>query len=78
MPRETNNDTELLREAWAALSSACDELIRFHNESMPVVVGEPGHDEWEKCGCEVAVTVRDMKVVEQKLYAELESRGVFA
>jgi hypothetical protein len=77
MPRETN-DTELLREAWAALSSACDELIRFHNESMPVVAAQPGHDEWETCGCEVAVTVRNMKSVEKKLYVELEGRGVFA
>jgi hypothetical protein len=72
------NDTELLREAWAALSSASDELIRFHNESMPVVAGQPGHDEWESCGCEVATTVRDMRNVEQKLYVELERRGVFA
>jgi hypothetical protein len=77
MPPETN-DTELLREAWAALSSASDELIRFHKASMPVVAGQPGHDEWERCGCEVATTVRDMKIVEQKLYVELEGRGVFA
>ncbi len=76
MPPETN-DTELLREAWAAINSACGELIRFHGESMPVVEGIPGHDEWERCGCEVAVTVRDMKIVEQKLYAELAGRGVF-
>lgn len=73
-----SNDTELLREAWAALSSASDELIRFHEDKMPVVDGQPGHDEWETCGCEVAVTVRDMKLVESKLYSELERRGVFA
>ena len=61
----------------ASLSAACYELIRFHNESIPFVVGQPGHDEWERCGCEVAVTVREMMVVEQKLYAEMEGRGVF-
>ena len=72
------DDAEVLREAWAAMNSASEELIRFHNEGMPVIAGQPGHDEWERCGCEVAVTVRDMKVVEQKLYRELESRGVFA
>ena len=73
----TTNDTELLREAWAAINSACDELIHFHGERMPVVAGQPGHDEWERCGCEVAATVRDMKAVERKLYAELEARGIF-
>jgi hypothetical protein len=73
-----SNDTELLREAWAALSAASEELIHFHSEKMPVVEGQAGHDEWERCDCEVAVTVRDMKVVEQKLYGELERRGVFA
>jgi hypothetical protein len=77
MPAETN-DTELLREAWAALSSASEELIRFHSEGMPTIEGQAGHDEWERCDCEVATTVRNMKVVEQKLYVELESRGVFA
>jgi hypothetical protein len=49
-PPETN-DTELLPEAWAALSSSSDELIRFHSESMPAIDGQPGHDEWERCGC---------------------------
>ncbi|MBI3860576.1 MAG: hypothetical protein HY290_01625 [Planctomycetia bacterium] len=72
------NDTELLREAWAAMDSAIVELIRFHKENMPVFPGQPGHDEWERCGCEVATTVRDMKAVERKLYLELEQRGVFA
>ena len=72
------NDTELLREAGAAMDSASDELIRFHSKSMPVISGQAGHDEWESCGCEVAVTVRDMKSVEQKLYHELENRGIFA
>jgi DNA-binding NtrC family response regulator len=31
---------------------------------LPVVEGQAGHDEWERCGCEVATTVRDMKLVE--------------
>ena len=77
MANETN-DTELLREAWAALDTAAGELIRFHKDNMPVFPGQPGHDEWEACGCEVAGTVRDMKIVERKLYVELERRGVFA
>jgi hypothetical protein len=72
------NDTELLREAWAALDSAVVEFIRFHKDNMPVFPGQPGHDEWEVCGCEVAGTLRDMKAVERKLYSELERRGVFA
>jgi len=72
------SDTELLREAWAVLSSASEELIRFHKEGMPVIPGQPGHDEWESCGCEVATTVREMTVVERKLYTELENRGVFS
>ena len=45
---------------------------------MPVFPGQPGHDEWESCNCEMAGTVRDMKAVERKLYVELERRGVFA
>ena len=59
------------------MSSALEELIRFHNESMVIIPGQAGHDEWEACGCEVATTVRNMKSVEVKLYRELESRGVF-
>ena len=72
------NDTELLREAWAALDSAMSELIIFHKEGMPVFPGEPGHDEWETCDCHVANTMRDMKAAERKLYFELERRGEFA
>jgi hypothetical protein len=77
MPAEAN-DTELLREAWAAMSSASEELIQFHKDNMPVFPGQPGHDEWESCTCKVAETVREMSAVEQKLYLELERRGVFA
>lgn len=77
MPPEIN-DTELLREAWSALSTASEELIHFHKENMPVFPGEAGHDEWESCTCKVAETVREMSIVEQKLYLELERRGVFA
>jgi hypothetical protein len=77
MPDEPN-DTDLLREAWAALDSALAELIGFHKDNMPVFPGQPGHDEWEVCGCEVAGTVRNMKAVERKLYLELERRGEFA
>jgi hypothetical protein len=73
-----SNDTELLREAWAALDTAVEELIRFHTENMPVFPGQPGHDEWERCECEVAAKIRDTKLVERKLYAELEGRGAFA
>jgi hypothetical protein len=73
-----SNDTELLREAWAALDTAVGELVRFHKENMPVFPGQPGHDEWERCECEVAGTIRDTKLVERKLYAELEGRGAFA
>ena len=75
---EEVNDTELLREAWAVLDTAVAEFIRFHKDDMPVFPGQPGHDEWESCGCEVANTVREMKAVERKLYLELEGRGVFA
>ena len=73
-----SNDTELLREAWAALDSALVELMRFHKDYMPVFPGQPGHDEWDTCGCEVASSIREMKSVERKLYSELERRGVFA
>jgi hypothetical protein len=45
---------------------------------MPVFPRKPGHDEWERCDCEVAGTVRDMKLVERKLYAELERCAAFA
>ena len=72
------NDTELLREAWAALDSALGELIRFHKDNMPVFPGQPGHDDWETCGCETATSIRETKSVERKLYLELERRGVFA
>ena len=75
---EEVNDTELLREAWAALDNAVTEFSRFHLDNMPVFPGQPGHDEWESCPCEFAVNVRDMKAVERKLYLELERRGVFA
>jgi hypothetical protein len=73
-----SNDTELLREAWAALDTAAGELIGFHKDNMPVFPDQPGHDEWESCDCEVARTVRDMKVVERKLFVELERREAFA
>jgi hypothetical protein len=73
-----SQDTDLLREAWAVLSSASGELIRFHKEGMPVFPDKPGHDEWEACGCEVAVTIRELARVERKLYTELERRGVFS
>jgi hypothetical protein len=72
-----SNDTELLREAWAALDTAVGELVQFHKENMFVIPGQPGHDEWERCECKVAGTIRDTKLVERKLFAELEGRGAF-
>ena len=72
------NDTELLRESWATLDSALLVLIPFHKDNMPVFPGQPGHDEWESCPCEIANKLREMKAVERKLYLELERRGVFA
>jgi|GEM_PF-6477511 len=72
------NDTELLREAWSALDSAVEELVFCHKENMPVFPGQPGHDEWERCECEMAGKIRNVKQVERKLYAELEGRGAFA
>lgn len=77
MAKETN-DTELLREAWAALDTAVETLILFHKENMPVFPGQPGHDEWERCDCETAGTIRNVKQIERRLYSELEGRGAFA
>ncbi len=72
------SDTELLREAWSALDTAVEELVRFHKDNMVVFPGQPGHDEWERCECDVAGTIRNVKQVERKLYTELETRGAFA
>jgi hypothetical protein len=72
-------ESELLREAWSTLVSGSDFLTRLHEGSIGGWSADmdPAHDNWEKCGCEVAVLVREMKAIELKLYGELERRGVF-
>lgn len=72
-----STESELLREAWSAMEIASEEMIRMHKDNMPVFPGRPGHDEWESCGCDVATAIRNLKMVESKLYVELERRGSF-